>query len=163
MKKIFILVVLMFMFLVCSCQKEENVEYSDTPINQVSYVKNEKLYFSIDFKGKRYNVNLTEYNHYTDGNHWRADVDTKVEYKNDEVVFNSDVVMARISYVRGSTEHMVGNFYIYFTEYEELYFINVLIENDKFDELEFIEVEFSALPNSSLLNHIKQLIDWSGE
>lgn len=149
------------MSLVCSCQKEENVEYSDKPINQVVYVDGSNVYFSVDLKGKRYKVNLTEYDHYTDGKHWRVDVEPFVESKDDKVIFKSDIVMARMNYVRGSENHMVGAFYIYFTEYNELHLINVLVENEIFDKIELIEEEFENLPDSTpLLNYIKRLVNW---
>lgn len=164
MKKIFILFILTFVCIVSGCQKEENIEYSDKPINQVVYGDGSNVYFSVDLKGKRYKVNLIEYKHYTDGTHWRVDVEPFVDFEGDKVNFKSDIVMARMSYVRGSVNHMVGNFYIYFTEYNELHLVNVLVENEEFDKIDLIEVEFSELPDStSLLNYIKQLVDWSGE
>ena len=164
MKKILLLLLLMMTCFICGCNQKEKVEYSDKPINQVVYVAGSNVYFSVDLKGKRYKVNLTEYDHYTDGKHWRVDVEPFVESKDDKVIFKSDIVMARMNYVRGSENHMVGAFYIYFTEYNELHLINVLVENEIFDKIELIEEEFENLPDSTpLLNYIKRLVNWGGE
>lgn len=52
----------LLMFILVSCQpKEEPIEYSETPSNWVIRNYNKTYYASFDYKGKRYKINLNQF------------------------------------------------------------------------------------------------------